>query len=441
MAIKCKHPRCSKWASFGTNNKREYCVDHKPNNAKRIGNDFCKSAGCELRANYGLLGKSPEYCSEHALTNMIEIYGKTCNYTGCETSGSRYYDKKWYCVEHAPDGSKNTNRTCKFPKCTTQSTFGYPNGKPQYCDQHKLKEMINVTSRRCKVSECGKTPVFGKVGDIFPEFCSYHAPNHYVNVVGKRCVITDCDKIACCGYLFRKKTHCYRHKLSGHYLSTKPKCEEHNCGTRPYYTNDGTNYPKRCFDHKLGDDKNVVEKPCKSCGLMYHLNEGTDLCEDCGNFNKGVQKLKELEVKAVLDGAGIKYQSYDSKIDDGCSKYRPDFVIDRGTFNVVVECDENQHSSYSPECELARMYQIFQDFGGKYVVFIRFNPDNYTTGTQTYRPSSKRYGELLRAIEYFCNKITLDVPIGVVYLFYDGYLGNFIKIRHLIYQNGACTLQ
>ena len=57
----------------------------------------------------------------------------------------------------------------------------------------------------------------------------------------------------------------------------------------------------------------------------------------------------------------------------GCSKRRPDWFIDMGTHIVVIECDENQHFNYS--CENKRMMELFQDFGNRPIIFIRFNPD------------------------------------------------------------------
>ena len=44
---------------------------------------------------------------------------------------------------------------------------------------------------------------------------------------------------------------------------------------------------------------------------------------------------------------------------------------------VIIEVDENRHSGYS--CENIRTMEIFQDIGCRPCVFIRFNPDSYTT--------------------------------------------------------------
>jgi hypothetical protein len=59
----------------------------------------------------------------------------------------------------------------------------------------------------------------------------------------------------------------------------------------------------------------------------------------------------------------------------GCSKRRPDVCIDKFTHVIITECDENQHRETS--CENKRTMELFQDFGNRPIVFIRFNPDSY----------------------------------------------------------------
>lgn len=74
---------------------------------------------------------------------------------------------------------------------------------------------------------------------------------------------------------------------------------------------------------------------------------------------------------------------FDQKVADGCSRRRPDVMIDFGTHVVIVECDENQHKGY--DCENKRMMEIFQDCGSRPIVFIRFNPDAYEEGGNKFK--------------------------------------------------------
>ncbi len=206
------------------------------------------------------------------------------------------------------------------------------------------------------------------------------------------------------------------------YSNNNPNCDK--CGERPYYTNDGTNYPRRCETHKLPDDTNVVEKRCIKCYLEYYLNVN-DLCNNCNDwFVKKVHKSKETHIKDVLDANNIKYTSSDKPVDiSSCSKRRPDFLIDKGTFFIVLEVDENQHKSRACECEQIRMIQIHQDIGMN-TVFIRYNPDNYINNLNekiTY--DNGREKDLLDLLKGLHNRITVDDPLSAYYIAYDGYNG------------------
>jgi hypothetical protein len=67
----------------------------------------------------------------------------------------------------------------------------------------------------------------------------------------------------------------------------------------------------------------------------------------------------------------------DKKVEDGCSKKRPDLMCDLGYQVIIVEVDENQHADYDCSCENKRIMQLSQDMGHRPIIFIRFNPDTY----------------------------------------------------------------
>jgi hypothetical protein len=67
----------------------------------------------------------------------------------------------------------------------------------------------------------------------------------------------------------------------------------------------------------------------------------------------------------------------DKRIKDGCSKRRPDLLLDLGTHIIIVEIDENTHSEYECSCENKRLMELSQDSGHRPIIFIRFNPDGY----------------------------------------------------------------
>ena len=51
--------------------------------------------------------------------------------------------------------------------------------------------------------------------------------------------------------------------------------------------------------------------------------------------------------------------------------------LDFGSHIIIIEIDENQHTSYEEICENKRTMEISQDFGFRPIIFIRFNPDSY----------------------------------------------------------------
>jgi hypothetical protein len=70
---------------------------------------------------------------------------------------------------------------------------------------------------------------------------------------------------------------------------------------------------------------------------------------------------------------------FDKAVDGGCSKKRPDVLIDVLLYSIIIECDENQHKNY--ECENKRTMQLFEDLGNRPLILIRFNPDSYIEGS------------------------------------------------------------
>lgn len=69
----------------------------------------------------------------------------------------------------------------------------------------------------------------------------------------------------------------------------------------------------------------------------------------------------------------------DKKVQDGCSRRRPDLLLDLGYQVIIVEVDENQHESYDCTCENRRLMELSQDVNHRPMIFIRFNPDDYVT--------------------------------------------------------------
>jgi hypothetical protein len=91
-------------------------------------------------------------------------------------------------------------------------------------------------------------------------------------------------------------------------------------------------------------------------------------------------KTKELTVVDFIKEIFPQYDWVnDKKIQDGCSRRRPDLLVDFGDKIIILEIDENKHLNYNIECETKRLNDISLDLNCRPIVLIRFNPDGYTT--------------------------------------------------------------
>lgn len=143
-------------------------------------------------------------------------------------------------------------------------------------------------------------------------------------------------------------------------------------------------------------EHNIVKQYCKTCGGSSLCK--VPMCETIKNKNKKYEgycvrcfihlfpdkpttrnyKTKEKHVADIIKESFPNFTWIQDKIiQDGCSKRRPDFLLDMGTHIIIVEVDENKHSTYECICENKRLMEISKDLNHRPIVFIRFNPDGY----------------------------------------------------------------
>jgi len=144
-------------------------------------------------------------------------------------------------------------------------------------------------------------------------------------------------------------------------------------------------------------EHNKVKTRCKLCGGSALCK--TPFCESRYNPNPKYQghcvycfihlfpdepntrnyKTKE---KDVVDRITKTFNNFtwvaDKKVQDGCSKRRPDLLLDMGSHIIIMEVDENKHTDYDCSCEHKRLMELSQDLQHRPIIFIRFNPDDYT---------------------------------------------------------------
>jgi hypothetical protein len=450
-SLKCK---CGKHATYNLpDNKPEYCIDCKDDDMINVTQKSCEE--CYVRPIYNYPDKkSGILCKAHKKDGMMNVKDKKC--IVCELILPTYNVKgestALYCANCKTDDMVNVkNKTCQ--KCDKVAVFGNPKERDKrYCSEHKDDTMVDLKNKKCEICKV-KEPLYGYAGTKKRLRCSKCATDDMVNIRTERrtgdvklklCIVENCKNKALFGKLYQARIHCSEHAEKNEYKVMNPKCEIEGCLTKEVFYSD-TNYPKRCEEHKLDTDTNIIEKNCILCNLPNYINNNFNMCNDCLDFNvKKVHHQKENAVGDFLFKHGYKPYIKDQIIDKSCSKRRPDFVFDYTYLYVIVEVDENSHRSYACECEQGRMIQIHQDCGGIPVLFIRFNPDDYIDHKNKKNPITllKRYEMLLDTLNRVWNHVIENeewkIPLSVCYLYYDGF--NIPEFHSLEYMNNKINV-
>ena len=162
-------------------------------------------------------------------------------------------------------------------------------------------------------------------------------------------------------------------------------CIHEGCNKIPCFNNEGETKGLYCKGHKKKDMINVKDKLCKTY-LCYTsvIEKYEGYCLYCfiNMFpEKPVSRNYKTKEYAVVEYIKKKYPSLnwisDKIINGGCSKRRPDLVLDLLYQIVIIEIDENQHIDYDCSCENKRIMELSQDMAHRPIIYIRFNPDDY----------------------------------------------------------------
>ena len=292
------------------------------------------------------------YCITHKKENMVNVKSKTCIEPNCRTL-SHYNtegDKPLYCLAHKKENMVNIkDKTCIELNCKTQPTFNIENGKPLYCLAHKKENMVNVRSKTCIEPNCKKQSAYNTESKK-PLYCVAHKKENMVDVISKTCFEPNCKIISNYNIEGGKPLYCLAHKKDNMVNVKNKTCKTPMCSVRFQEKYDG--YCYFCFVHMF-PDSSIIK-----------------------NY-----KTKEKEVTEYINKTFPQYTWItDKKIQDGCSKRRPDLLLDMGEQILIIEIDENQHSDYDCSCENKKLMEISLDLGHRPIIFIRFNPDEYYIG-------------------------------------------------------------
>ena len=378
----------------------------------------CKfEGGCNKQPTYNEPEETkPLYCKDHKKEGMICVVNKKCMTQGCDSNS--IYNKKG-------------------------------ETKPLYCKEHKEDDMIDVVSKRCKSEGCNKRPNYNEPGETSGLYCKDHKKEGMIDVVSKRCKSEGCNKQPYYNEPGESKgLYCLEHKKAGMIDVVNKRCKSEGCNKRPIYNEPGETKPLYCKDHKKEGMNDVVSKRCKNewCDTFIQNSKFEGYCAYCfiNMFpDKPISINYKTKERAVKDYILKEYPNYtwicDKRIQDGCSKRRPDLMLDLGYQVIIIEVDENQHTSYDCSCENKRLMEISQDIGHRNLIVISFNPDSYKTSENKTIKScwkiDKRSGILsissqtnwntrLKVLEetlkYWINNETNKI-LECIELFYDGF--------------------
>jgi len=353
-----------------------YCIEHKTDVMVNVKSKKCIHEGCKLIPTYNKEGETNAlYCSLHKEDGMVDIKHKRCIHKdeyGIQCKIRPTYNiegetKALYCSLHKEDEMINViTPTCIHidetgNRCTTLPAYNEKGmNKRLYCNEHKKKDMVNICSKTC-IHECedggicNTIPIYNIKGENIGLYCNKHKLPGMVDVknINKICIHEEKKGHRCttrASYNIKgevKGLYCTKHKLDGMVDVLNPICKSEWCYTRPVEKYDG--YCTYCYMNLFPD------KPVSR------------------NYKTKERSVVEFLTKQFPDFTWVA----DKVISGGCSKRRPDLILDLGYQILVAEIDENQHTDYDCSCENKRIMELSQDVGHRPIVFIRFNPDDY----------------------------------------------------------------
>jgi len=265
-----------------------------------------------------------------------------------------------------------------------QPNFAMPNDTvANHCGCCKLDGMIDIKSRKCDVCK-QKIPHFGMPNDKVASHCGGCKIDGMIDIKHSKCIVCK-QKIPCFGMPNDKvASHCGGCKLDGMINIKSRKCDV--CKQKePCFGMPNDKVASHCGGCKLDGMIDIKNPKCVLCKDKQFSNPKYEgYCLNCflHTFpDKPVSRNYKIKEKSVVDY--IKQQFpyldivWDKSIKDGCSKKRPDLMIDLGYQVIIIEIDENQHQNYDCSCENKRIMELSQDVGHRPIIFIRFNPDGY----------------------------------------------------------------
>jgi hypothetical protein len=376
-------------------------------------NKNCKKEACFNYRYYDeIIIRKHIYCKLHKLDNMINIKHKMCIKCNNKIPNYNYKNetKALYCKECSlPNMIDIKSKKCIFESCNTRPSYNYENKKEiLYCKSHKLDNMVNIKDKKCIICN-NKIPTYNYKNESKPLYCGDCKEINMINIKTKKCIICN-NKIAIYNYKNEKKIlYCGDCKDIDMIDIQSKRCKNNLCDT--FVTNKYKGYCLRCFIYIFPDSKFIRDYGTREAKISEFIKE----------------TYKDLNI------------TYNKTVKGGCSNHRPDIFIDCLTHSVIIEVDEHQHKakSYTPECEIRRINNLFTDLADRPIIFMRFNPDSYITKNNKLKKSCFEYTEdrelpkvnktlqiRLKKLKEEIQKNIDNIPnehIKIIKLYYDGF--------------------
>lgn len=457
ISKRCENLECKKRPHFNHEWKSvaRFCSQHKEMDMVDVISKRCEQLECKKLPTYNYEGKTRKFCNEHKQNGMVNVKGKRCEYTDCKKQPIYNYEGKptgIFCSEHKKDNMVDVNcKRCEYTDCKKIPTFNHKGQIARFCSQHKEIDMVDVKNKRCEYPNCTKHPHFNIEGES-AKFCSEHKYENMVNVVKnyhKCCEYPNCNKRPHFNHEGEiTPRFCNEHKENCmvNVVKNNHKCCEHSeCKKRPYFNYEGVTTGRFCNEHKKEGMINVKDKRCLThlCDTLATNKKYRGHCLRCfihlfpeepvtRNYKTKERAVTEYLLEHFQDKTCI----VDKRIQDGCSRRRPDTLFDLGYQVVLVETDENKHEEYECSCENRRIMELSQDVGHRPMVIVRFNPDAYmhdgvritscwgTDGNGILRVPKKKTQEWIHRLSVLKDQIRYwmdnrtDKTVEVIQLFY-----------------------
>ena len=306
---------------------------------------------------------------------------------------------------------------CEHPDCVAK---GLRFKQARRLKQHMANiHDVGVVWHVCEHPDCvGKGTRFKQSANLK----KHYAHVHDIGVVWHVCEHPDCVGK---GTRFKQAGSLKIHLADVHDIGVVwHVCEHHDCvGKDRRFKQSGNLKSHMAFVHDIGPHT------CSIClGKCARLTKYSDkhgthsMCRVCYSKVTGFKCRIEKTMVEYLD------KHYDQPMlrqdqrvnGEACLAYRPDTMYADTERVVHVACDEHQHTR-SPHytCDEKRMSDIYDEYAGKMVIWIRWNPDNYTPPKGTRKLTRKeRLEALVRVLREVENR-SFDTTIHVIYMFYD----------------------